>query len=213
MIHLIERFNLQPASPATRDRFVALAEGQWLPALAEHGGQPTGAWFCNEHWFSQVVHATRFTDAAACAAYRGAAAADGALGKAYAEFRALAPEQSVEQLETFGPVPDEALEAGFAKSAEKPAGAYTFAILDVVPDAMPKFRAMLEGAAKNLPIVGAWRRTSGNPNEVIDLWRGDVAQGYAPNSPEQEAFFGPLRELVPRERMERLFPLPYSPLR
>jgi hypothetical protein len=48
---------------------------------------------------------------------------------------------------------------------------------------------------------------------VIDLWKGDLQSGYAPADERANAFFGPLREVAPRERLLRYWPLPYSPLR
>ena len=79
---------------------------------------------------------------------------------------------------------------------------------------METFTKMLGQAASGLPIVAAWRQVAGNPHQVIDLWNGDIgAPGYRPNSDAMNAFFGPLREVAPRERLVSLKPLPYSPLR
>ena len=70
------------------------------------------------------------------------------------------------------------------------------------------------GAAAQLPIIAAGKDVTGNPNRVIDLWKGDTGRhGYSPNDPGQEAFFGPLRQIAPREKMMRLHVMPYSPLR
>ena len=78
---------------------------------------------------------------------------------------------------------------------------------------MERFTEMLAGAGAGLPIVASWRPVAGNPNEVIDLWRGDVGRTpYRPANDAINAFFEPLREIAPRERMVRLHALPYSPL-
>jgi hypothetical protein len=79
---------------------------------------------------------------------------------------------------------------------------------------MERFKALLGGAGDALPILASWRDLAGNPDRVIDLWRGDIGRdGYAPSNEATDAFFGPLREVAPRERMVRLHALPYSPLR
>jgi hypothetical protein len=214
MIFWKESFDLLPASPATRDRFVDVASAALLPAAEAQGARPVGAWFCHEEWFSQVVHVTAFDDLAAFGAYREAAAADGVLAKAEAQAAELAPERRGELLETLGPIPDATLDAAIARSQEKPAGVYTFAILEVAPGCMDRFSAMLGAAGPSLPIVASWREVSGNPQRVIDLWRGDTGRpGYEPSNDGMDAFFGPLREVAPRERMMRLHALPYSPLR
>ena len=74
---------------------------------------------------------------------------------------------------------------------------------------------MLEAAAAALPIVAAWTPVAGNPNQVIDVWKGALGQErYQPADENMErGFFAPLREIAPRERMVNLYPLPYSPLR
>jgi hypothetical protein len=214
MIYAKDHFNLHPASPATRDRFVAAATDALLPAGERHGARPVGAWFCHEEWFSQIVHVTGFESLAAYASYREAAAADGALAKACAELAGLAPERRTELLETLGPIPETTLEAAIEASAAKPAEVYTFAILEVAPGRMDQFKAMLGAAGGALPILASWRDLAGNPERVIDLWRGDTGRaGYAPSNEQMDAFFGPLREVAPREHMMRLHALPYSPLR
>ncbi len=214
MIYTKDHFNLDPASPATRDRFVAAASEALLPASGAHGARTVGAWFCHEEWFSQVVHVTGFESLAAYTSYREAAAADGALAKAHAELAALAPERRTELLEPLGPVPETTLDAAIEASVAQPAGVYSFAILEVAPGCMDRFRALLGAAAGGLPILASWRDVGGNPDRVIDLWRGDTGgAGYAPSNEQMEAFFGPLREVAPRERMMRLHALPYSPLR
>ena len=98
-------------------------------------------------------------------------------------------------------------------SADAPAGEYCFAILEVAPGRMDDFKKLLAMGAANLPILASWRDVAGNPARVVDLWRGNPGQKpYEPNTPAMDAFFGPLREVAPTERMMRLFPMPYSPL-
>jgi hypothetical protein len=213
MIFWKESFNLHPASPATRDRFVTTATDALLPASGSLGARPVGAWFCHEEWFSQIVHVTAFEDLAAFGAYRESARVDGALAKAEAQLAELAPERRGELLETLGPIPDATLETAIEKSQQKPAGIYTFAILEVAPGCMERFTAMLFAAGGSLPIVASWRDLSGNPDRVTDLWRGDTGRpGYEPSNDGMNAFFEPLRAVAPRERMMRLHALPYSRL-
>lgn len=214
MIYAKDHFNLHPASPAARDRFVATATDALLPASKAHGAKRVGAWFCHEEWFSQIVHVTGFESLAAYESYREAAGADGALAKAHTELAGMAPERRTELLDTLGPIPEATLDAAIEASAARPAEVYTFAILEVAPGRMDEFKAMLGAAGAALPILASWRDLSGNPDRVIDLWRGDTGRaGYAPSNEQMDAFFGPLREVAPRERMMRLHVLPYSALR
>ena len=106
------------------------------------------------------------------------------------------------------------LEESIEAAATQPAGVYTFAILEVAPGKMDSFKGLLAGAAGALPIVASWRDLGGNPMRVTDVWRGDLGKdSYAPSTDQAEAFFGPLRQVAPRERLVRMHPLPYSPLR
>ena len=214
MIYLKESFNIHPATPATRDRFVAAVEEALVPANADHGARLVGAWFAHEEWFTQIIHVTEFNDGAALERYRAATTRDGNLGGSHAKLASLAPERPSEVLEPLGPVPASTLHAAIEASQEKPAGIYTFAILEVNEGAMDAFTALLGGAAALLPIAAAWKSVDGNPNQIIDLWKGDTGRaGFSPSDERQDAFFEPLRKIAPRERMMRLHVMPYSPLR
>ncbi|MEE3330755.1 MAG: NIPSNAP family protein [Myxococcota bacterium] len=214
MIYLKDSFNLEPASPATRDQFVESVETRLLPALSEQGARLVGGWFAHEEWFTQIVHVTEFDDASGLDRYREASQADSMLAKAQAELASLAPERRAEVLEPLGPVPASTLREAIDASAKEPVGVYTFAILEVNTGSMDRFSALLSAAASALPIVASWRDVAGNPNRVIDLWKGDTGKsGYQPTNDRTDAFFEPLREVAPREKMMRLHSMPYSPLR
>ena len=214
MIYVKQSFNIEPAAPSTRDRVIDVVDKYVLPANERHGARLVGAFFAHEEWFSQVIHLTEFDDLAAYQTYRRAAAGDGDAMEGEAQLVNLAPEQHVELLEPLGPVAPERLHQAIEASADAPVGAYTFAILDVTPSKLEQFTALLGAAAPRLPIVAALRNVSGNPARVTDLWATDTgAPGYAPNDDRQEAFFGPLRQVAPREKMMRLHVMPYSRLR
>jgi hypothetical protein len=213
MIFLEQTFNLDPASPAQRDRFIEHANQTLLPAWSSVGGTLKGAFFSTEEWFYQLTHLTAFEDLAAFDRARSAVEQGAEFADLRATDEALAPVRGTSLFEDLGPVSAEALDAGIAKAADKPAGEYTFAILEVTPGRMEDFKKLLGGGAAQLPILASWRDVVGNPSRVVDLWRGNPGQApYAPNNPGMDAFFGPLRQVAPRERMMRLFPLPYSPL-
>ena len=213
MIYLQQTFDLHPASPATRDRFVEHAGQTLLPAWAELGGTLKAAFFSTEEWFFQVAHVTAFEDLAAFDRARAAIEIDPAFAALRQANEELAPTRGDALFESLGVVADEKLDEGIALAADKPAGEYTYAILEVAPGRMEDFKKLLGMGAKNLPILASWRDVAGNPARVVDLWRGNPGQQpFAPNTPAMDAFFTPLREVAPRERMMRLFPMPYSPL-
>jgi hypothetical protein len=214
MIYLKHSYNIHPASPANRDRFVSAVNEFVVPANDRLGARLVSGFFAHEQWFSQIIHVTEFDDFAAFDRYRGAATRDGQASEGMAQLENLAPEQHIEFVEPLGVIATSKLDEAIAASAEEPVGTYTFAILDVEKGKMDQFRAMLDSAKDALPIIACWRDVSGNPNRIIDLWKGDTGRhGYRPTDDGQNAFFEPLRQIAPREKMMRLHAMPYSPLR
>ena len=103
-----------------------------------------------------------------------------------------------------------------ADAEGQPQGVYTAAHLKVASGRMPDFEKLLGGAAGSFPILASWRPVAGDPDLVVDLWKGDVERSVVPYAPADDAanaFMDPLREVAPNERIVRYFPLPYSPLR
>jgi hypothetical protein len=213
---LQQDFDLHPASPRTRDAFVALAQEALVPAAERHGARLVGAFFGNSKWFFRATHLLALPDFAAFGAWRAAFRGDPKARDAVQRAEALSAARHESLLEPLGAIPPEALERGIESAREKPQGIYTAAHLEVARGRMDDFTRMLAAAGPGLPIVASWRPVAGNPDLVIDLWKGDVEQAYAKYAPADaraNAFMDPLREVAPKERVVRYFPLPYSPLR
>jgi hypothetical protein len=214
MLYQREFLSVFPATPESHDRLIALMQETLLPAYQRLGARLVGAFIAhNENW-GQVVHLFEHDDLAAFDAFRRRTRGDAAYGVAQETLTALAPEQRSELLEPLDCVAVTALHAAIEAAREKPVGAYTFAELELAPGKAQAFERVLGAAKDRFPIVAAWRPVAGNPRMVFDLWKGALAQnGYQPATAQAMAFFGPLRELAPRERVVHLYPLPYSPLR
>jgi len=213
VLYLQQDFDLAPASPRTRDAFVALAQEGLVPAAERHGARLVGAFFGNAEWFFRVTHFLELPDFGAFEAWRAGCRSDAAASDAASRAEALAPTRRETLLEPLGPIPVEALARGIESAREKPQGVYSAALLHVAPGRMADFAKLLAGAGPHLPILASWRPVAGDPDLVIDLWKGDVERGYAPADSRANGFFDPLREVAPRERILRYWPLPYSPLR
>ena len=214
MIYLKETFDLAPASPETRDTFIAFAETDLLPAYEKLGARLVGAFFSHAEWYGQVTQVLEFDSLAGFEVSRAAAGADAAWSECERRLEQLAPRRSAQLLEPLGPIPPETLANAIRESAAKPLDAYSLAMLEVAPGKMADFVATLDAVKQMFPIVASWRAVAGNPNEVLDLWKGALGQEpYSPADERSEAFFRPLREMAPRERLVNLYCLPYSPLR
>ncbi|HEY8173033.1 MAG TPA: hypothetical protein VIH21_08085, partial [Dehalococcoidia bacterium] len=110
-------------------------------------------------------------------------------------------------------VPPTIVHAAAAESQKSPVGAYSLAILDVVPGNMQAFNDGLAAGAKNLPIIASWRTIVGKHNQVTDVWKGALrTDGYQRADERTKQFFRGIRALAPRERLVIAHPLPYSPL-
>jgi hypothetical protein len=60
MIYLKETFNLAPASPETRDEFVAFAQSDLVPAYERLGARLVAAWFSHAEWYGQITQVLAF---------------------------------------------------------------------------------------------------------------------------------------------------------
>jgi hypothetical protein len=214
MIYLEETFNLVPASPETMDTFVDFAQEKLVPCYERLGGRLVAAWYSDVEVFAQVMQVLEFDDLAALGAFRAAASDDEGWTECERRIEELAPERRSRLMEALGPIAPETLRGAAADSQESPVGAYSLAILQVMPGKMPQFIAALEASAAALPLVASWRTIVGNQNEVTDVWKGALRQeGYQRAAEGMKQFFRGLRELAPRERLVVAYPLPYSPLR
>ena len=216
MIYLQQDFDLHPASPRTRDAFVALAQDALVPAAERHGARLVAAFFGNSEWFFRMTHFLQLPSLAAFEAWRADCRRDAAACDAASRAEAMSAARRETLLESLGANSEEALERGIESAREKPQSVYTAAHLEIARGRMADFTKLLAAAGPGLPIVASWRPVAGNPDLVIDLWKGDVEQAsarYAPADARANAFMDPLRELAPKERVVRYFPLPYSPLR
>lgn len=214
MIYLKETFNLAPASPETRDEFISFATTDFIPTLERLGARLVGAWFGHAQWYGQVTQVLEFDDLASFQSFRAGARDDTGWLACEQRVEGFAPERAGALLEPLGPIPPTTLHDAMRASSDKPIDAYTFAVLEVAPGKMDPFIATLTAVKDMFPIIASWRAIAGNPNEVIDLWKGGLGQeAYQPADDRTKAFFRPLREMAPRERLVNLYALPYSPLR
>ena len=214
MIYLEETFNLVPASPETMDTFVDFAQEKLVPCYERLGGRLVAAWYSDVEVFAQVMQVLEFDDLAALGAFRAAATDDEGWTECERRIEELAPERRSRLMEALGPIAPETLRGAAAKSQQSPVGAYSLAILEVMPGKMPQLIAALEASAEALPIVASWRTIVGKQNEITDVWKGALRQsGYQRADEGTKQFFRSVRELAPRERLVVAYPLPYSPLR
>ncbi len=95
MIYQQQDFDLHPASPRTRDAFVALAQDALVPAAERHGARLVAAFFGNSEWFFRVTHFLELLSLGAFEAWRagcrGDAAACDAARDAEAAYSRYAP--------------------------------------------------------------------------------------------------------------------------
>lgn len=219
MIYLEEKLNLTPASPETLENFVNFAQEKLVPICERLGTRLVAAWYSNSEWFCQVTQIMEFDDLEALKAFRTKASQDSAWGEYSARLEEFAPERRSRLLEPLGPVQPKILYKAIKRSQRNPLKVYLLATLEVAPNKMPEFLKMVEEGSKMFPIIASWRPIAGNPNEVIDLWKGSklildgFTTGYEPPNDLIKQFFGELRKIAPKEHAILVFTLPYAQLR
>jgi len=108
----------------------------------------------------------------------------------------------------------EVLHKAIEESQKKPLKVYSLAQLEVAPNKMDDFKTGLKQSINLFPIIASWRPLAGRPNEVIDIWKGDIGpKKYAPALDSTKEFFRIIRENAPKERLIRIFPIPHSQLK
>ncbi len=217
MIYLEQTLNITPASPDIRDEYIKVAQELLVPACKRLGARLVAAWYTNYEWVFQTNQIFEFDDIESLKNFRINASQDREWGEYVAQLEVFSPERRTRLLEPVGAVPPEVLHKAIEESQKTPLKAYSMAILQVNPGKMPDFLAGLAAGYKRFPIIASWRPIAGSPNEVIDLWKGDVlfstaAMGYRPYSP-MDQWVRQLRENAPKERIVPLYTLPYSPLK
>jgi len=78
MIYLQQDFDLHPASPRTRDAFVALAQDALVAAAERHGARLIAAFFGNSERFFRITHFLELPSLGAFEAWRVACRGDAA---------------------------------------------------------------------------------------------------------------------------------------
>ncbi len=121
MLYLRQDFNIHPAAPATRDRFVETATETLIPCCERLGARLLAAWFNNAEWFSQITHVLEFDDLSSLERFRDDASRDAAWAQVQGDISAIAPERREELLEPLGPVAEEAIHEAMEKSRDDPA--------------------------------------------------------------------------------------------
>jgi len=219
MIYLEETFNLLPAHPENLDKFSDFSQEKLVPTCERLGARLIAAWTSNVEWFCQVTQIMEFNDIEDLKAFRKKTSNDLGWGEYIAELEEFAPERRSRLLEPLGPISPETLHAAIEASKKTPIKVYGLATLEVNLNKMTQFIQGFELGIKNKSpfsalIIAAWRPIGGHPNEVIDLWKTYLApQGYQPPDALSKQFFGPLREVAPKEHYRGLTMLPYSPLK
>ena len=217
MIYLEQTLNITPASPDIRDDYIKVAQELLVPACKRLGARLVAAWFGNYEWVYQTTQIFEFDDIEALKKFRINASQDKIWGEYMAQLEVFSPERRTRLLEPVGAVPPEILHKAIEESQKTPLKAYSMAILEVNPGKMADMIAGISAGYKVMPIIASWRPIAGSPNQVIDLWKGDVlfsaeAMAYRPFSQDQQ-WVRQLRENAPKERIVPLYTLPYSPLK
>ena len=174
MIYVEETLNITPASPDIRDDYIKIAQKLLVPACKRLGARLVAAWNSNYEWVMQTTQIFEFDDIEALKKFRINASQDREWGEYLAQLEVFAPERRTRLLEPIGAVPPEVLHKAIEESQKSPLKVYSLAILEVNPGKMPDMIAGISAGHKVMPIIASWRPIAGSPNQIIDLWKGDI---------------------------------------
>ncbi|MBY8990726.1 MAG: hypothetical protein KGD58_08240 [Candidatus Lokiarchaeota archaeon] len=217
MIYLEETLNITPASQDIRDGYIKVAQELLVPACERLGARLVCAWNGHYEWVMQTTQIFEFDDIEALKNFRINSSQDKEWGKYLSQLEVFAPERRTRLLEPIGAVPPEVLHKAIEDSQKTPLKVYSMAILEANLGKMKDMIGFISAGHKVMPIIASWRPIAGSPNQIIDLWKGDVlfsteAMGYHPFTKEQQ-WVRDLRAMAPKERIVPLYTLPYSPLK
>jgi len=220
MIYLEETLNLSPATPMSLDGFIDFAKDKLLPGYPDMGARLSAAWYSDVEYFHQVTQLLEFDDLSAFADYQKETSLSSSWQEIEAELSSLAPVRRYRLLEPLVPEFAAVFNKAIVASRDAPLKTYMLAILEVAPGQMQTMVAGLAAVAAtgSLPIVMSFRPVTGNPNEVIDVWKGSLQQApYQPMDSDGSSVFTEevwtnLRIMAPQERIAHAYTLPYSPL-
>lgn len=217
MIYLEQTLNITPASPDIRDEYIKIAEELLVPATKRLGARLVAAWNAHYEWVMQITQIFEFDNIEALKNFRINSCQDKKWGEYIAQLEIYSPERRTRLLEPIGAVPPEILHKAIEESQKNPLKAYCMAILEANPGKMQDMIAGISAGYKVMPIIASWRPIAGSPNQIMDLWKGDLYfntenMAYRPFSKDQQ-WIRDLRQNAPKERIIPLYTLPYSPLR
>lgn len=220
MIYLEETLNLQPATPDTLDKFIEFAQNDLVPSYHDLSARLVAAWFSDVEMWGQVTQILEFEDLNAFADYRSSLMTDTHWQQLAVKLESFAPVRRYRLLEPLVPAFSSVLHKAISDSQDTPLGSYNLAILKVAATKMTDMVTGLSMVAESqaLPIIMSWRPVAGNPNEIIDVWKGSLQHsGYQTRERYysmglNDEWWRNLRVMAPEERLVSVYTLPHSPL-
>jgi hypothetical protein len=220
MIYLHETYEFHTATPKTLEEFISLASEQLIPLYESRNGRLMAAWICNAKTLFLVNQITEFEDTEKYLALHNSENDCQEVSEFERQLFSLVRERNRELYQSASPAFSDAFQTAVKESRESPLSVYTIASLEVVLEKWPGFLTRQEGGlAVGIPIIAFMKSITGKHNMVIDIWKGDLqAAGYQPQEFYDKIGFNEewwkwIREIAPREKMQRVFTLPYSPLK
>jgi hypothetical protein len=221
MIYLEETLNLQPATPDTLDKFIEFAQQDLIPSYHDLGTRLVAAWYSDIEMFNQVTQILEFEDLNAYGNYHSRMMTEAPFQELAAKQESFAPVRRYRLLEPLVAAFSPLLHKAISDSQATPLGSYNLATLQVAATKMSDMVSGLAMVAESeaLPIIMSWRPVAGNPNEIIDVWKGSLEHsGYQTKERYNsmglnDEWWQNLRIMAPEERLVSVYTLPHSPLK
>jgi hypothetical protein len=219
MNYLVERLILHKATIRNLEYLVELETEITSRMYPEKGARLMAAWMGNSETLLQVTQVSELENLEAALSLSQAFFMDLDRDEAQ-QLQSLVFQRNLQVYRSEGEVFTQAFRRAVEKNQSSPVKTYTVATLDVRPAKMKEFVAKQEVAMNmGMPMVAFIRSVTGRQYQVIDLWEDDLqAVGYQPQSfydsiGRTEEWWNWIRDVAPREKMEKVSMLPYSPMK
>jgi len=219
MYYLMETYTVYPATPKTMETFIGNMKERYIPEYKKNSAVLIMAWSTSSTDLGKITQLFELNDINTYQQLLKQKKDNSLLKKIELDLDTMVNEKHSQLLEEISPLFRDNIKSTIAQSKPDEMREFTLAVLQVSPEYMDEFSSRLEkGIEMGHPMVTGMRSLTGKLNTVFDIWKINMMFGYQPQEFYNqfgftEDFFKDMRRIAPKESMEKIFPLPYSPIR
>jgi hypothetical protein len=220
MFYLVEKLNLQVATPKNLDRFIEIESHQILPVYERCNAKLMASWICSAKTLMQITNAFELESLDSTLKIYDAINDNSSYEDVVQLSHSLISQTDWQLFRSCGQKFSEAFHQAIQASQSTPVRSYTVATLELNRNKMPLLLPKQEGAIDiGMPLIAFMKSVTGKHDQIIDIWKGDLqaagyqTQAYYESIGMSEEWWDWIRDIAPKEKMVKVSVLPYSPLK